>query len=165
MSYLLLAAREVSMVSLDTRLRPNCEEVIGKVLGDEAIIINLATGSYYAMPGVGAVIWQAIEEGCSLHEIAVRVSASYEVSVEQAGADVLDLANRLIQEGVAALAADTPAPRSSPAAPPASRAPYATPQLTAYSDMRNLLALDPPMPTIDSLTAGDKNDPHGSNES
>ena len=138
------------MLSLETRLRPNDEEVIGKVLDGEAILINLATGSYYAMPGVGALIWQAIEERCSLHEIAQRVSASYQVSVDEAGTDVLALAQRLLDEGVAALAADAPAPGTALAVP-GTRAPYEAPQLTAYSDMRNLLALDPPMPSIDTV--------------
>jgi hypothetical protein len=143
------------MISLATRLRPNDDEVIAKVLDGEAIVINLATGSYYAIPGVGAVIWQGIEDCCSMHEIAARVSAGYDVSVEQAGADVLELAERLMQEGAATLATDPVAPRSAPP-PPKSRAPYAVPQLTAYSDMRNLLALDPPMPSIDVLAAGGK---------
>ncbi len=139
------------MVALDTRLRPNHEEVIGKVLDGEAIVINLATGSYYAMPDVGAVIWEAIEEQCSLHEIADRVSARYDVSAERAAADMLEFAERLLQEGVVALTSDTAGHRDAPARA-AIRAPYATPQLTAYSDMRNLLALDPPMPSMDTLT-------------
>jgi len=153
------------MASLDMRLRPNDDEVIGKVLDGEAILINLATGSYYALPDVGAFIWQAIEAHCSLEEIAARVSASYEVSVEQAGIDVLALAERLMEEGIVAPAADVDAHPMTPA-PPAQRAPYAAPQLTTYSDMRNLLALDPPMPSIDTLAgAGTKSDQSGSNES
>lgn len=153
------------MVALDTRLRPNDDQVIGKVLDGEAIVINLATGSYYAMPDVGAVVWQAIEDHCSVQEIAIRVSATHEVSVERAGADVLELAERLMTEGVVALATGAAAPHGAPV-PAASRAPYVAPQLTAYSDMRNLLALDPPMPSIDALAgAGGKSNLRGSNQS
>jgi hypothetical protein len=154
------------MLLLASCLRPNDEEVIGKVLDGEAIVINLATGSYYAMAGVGAVIWQGIDERCSLQEIAVRVSANYDVSVEQAGVDVLQLAERLMQEGIATLAADSPEPVAAAPPPLAHRAAYAAPELTAYSDMRNLLALDPPMPSIDGLAGGGaKSDLGGSNES
>ena len=152
------------MLSLDTRMRPNDEQVIGKVLDGEAIVINLATGSYYAIPDVGAVIWQGIEERCSLQEIAVRVSANYEVSVEQAGADALELAERLMQEGVVAIATDIPASPAAQPTAPARRTPYAAPQLVAFSDMRNLLALDPPMPSIDALGGAGKNDRGSSNE-
>src|SRR5262245_59436101 len=153
------------MLSLETRLRPNDDEVIGKVMDGEAILINLATGSYYAIPDVGAFVWEAIEARCSLEEIALRVSASFEVSVEQARVDILEFAERLMQEGVVALAPDASANGAAPA-PPACRAPYVAPQLTVYSDMRNLLALDPPMPSVDTLAAaGVKGGRSGSKES
>ena len=75
------------------------------------------------------------------------------------------LAERLLKEGLVVPAAGEPhTPGAAPAAP-ASRAPYAPPELTAYSDMRNLLALDPPMPSIDDLTATARGNPGGSNES
>lgn len=159
------AEREaVRVVSLDMRLRPNDEEVIGKVLDGEAILINLATGSYYAIPDVGAVIWQAIEAQCSVGEIAARVNANYDVSVERARADMLEFAARLLDEGIVAPVfnglADGPAP-----APAPQRAPYAAPQLTVYSDMRNLLALDPPMPSVDALAGARKGERSGSQES
>jgi len=151
------------MVSLDMRLRPNDDEVIGKVLDGEAILINLATGSYYAIPDVGAFIWQAIEAQCSLEEIAVRVSGHYDVSVEQARTDMLTFAARLMDEGVVATSSD--ACGDSPAlAPPTHRAPYTAPTLTVYSDMRNLLALDPPMPSVDVLVGAGKGE-GGSQES
>ena len=152
------------MVSLDTRLRLNDEEVIGQVLDGEAIVINLATGSYYAMPDVGAFIWEAIEAQCSLEEIALRVNANYDVSLEQARADTLAFAERLIDEGIVAPVSDARGDRPA-LAPPTQRAPYAAPQLTVYSDMRNLLALDPPMPSVDALAGARKGDRSDSQES
>ncbi len=152
------------MLSRDARLRPNDEAVIGKVLDGEAILINLASGSYYALPGAGAVIWEAIVEQCALHEIALRVGALYDVSAERAGADIEALAARLLQEGLVVPATGEPPPRTETPTSPATPAPYVTPELTAYSDMRNLLALDPPMPSIDNLT-GPRGDAGGSNES
>jgi len=152
------------MVSLDTRLRPNDEEVIGKVLDGEAILINLATGSYYAIPDVGAFIWPAIEAQCSVEEIAVRVNATYDVSLEQARVDMLAFATRLMDEGIVTPASDARGDRPAPAPPP-QRAPYAAPQLTVYSDMRNLLALDPPMPSVDELAGAGRDERSGSKES
>ena len=148
------------MVALGTRLRPSDEEVIGQVMDGEAILINLATGSYYALPDVGALIWQSIEVHCSLDEIAARLSQHYDVSVERACADLLALADQLLQEGIVTISSETQALGDAPAAP-ANRSPYSPPRLSVYSDMRNLLALDPPMPMLDSLAGGHKRDPSG----
>ena len=38
-------------------VRANPDEVAAKVVQGEAIIINLATGVYYSMTGVGAAAW------------------------------------------------------------------------------------------------------------
>ena len=42
------------MSGLPERFRVNTEEVAAKVIDGEAIIINLTTGVYYSMDGVGA---------------------------------------------------------------------------------------------------------------
>jgi hypothetical protein len=132
------------MLTLSTRLCPKNEEIAADVLDGEVIIINLATGSYYAMNNVGALVW------CSLDEIAARVADSYDVSRERAGADLLALADRLIVEGVVGISDATVA--TGQGAPAAQRLPYERPDLGAYSDMRDLLAMDPPMPSVDALT-------------
>jgi hypothetical protein len=152
------------MVTLDMRLRRNDEEVIGQVMDGEAILINLATGSYYAIPEVGACIWEAIDAQCSLGEVAVRLNVQYDVSLEQARADVLEFAARLMDEGIVAPTPDARSDHPAPA-PPTHRAPYAAPQLTVYSDMRNLLALDPPMPSVDTLAGAARGGRSGSTES
>jgi hypothetical protein len=138
------------MLTLSTRLCPKDEEIAADVLDGEVIIINLATGSYYAMNNVGALVWRSIEQHCSLDEIAARVADGYDVSCERAGADLLALAERLIAEGVVGISDATVATGSG--APAAQRLPYEPPDLGAYSDMRDLLAMDPPMPSVDALT-------------
>lgn len=141
------------MLNPATRLCPNRDELAAEILDGEAIIINLATGSYYSMADAAAAIWQGVERHCSLEEIAARVAAAYDVPLEQARRDVAEIAERLLAENLARLSDTTASLGEAPPAP-ASRAPYATPVLNAYSDMRNLLALDPPIPSIDALDRG-----------
>lgn len=145
------------MVTLDTRLCPKDEDIAADVLDGEAIIINLATGSYYAMNNVGGLVWRSIEQQCSLDEIAARVSEHYEVSIERARTDLLTLSAQLLEEGVVQISDATGA--AGVTAPPTQRLPYEPPGLSAYSDMRNLLAMDPPMPSIDALTGSRKGGP------
>jgi coenzyme PQQ synthesis protein D (PqqD) len=138
------------MLTLATRLCPKQDDIAAEILDGEAIIINLATGSYYAMSKVGALVWQSIEQQASVDEIAARVSASYDVAIERARTDLLALATRLLDEGIVRIA---DAPRSMDAVSVQSeRQPYETPELSAYTDMRNLLALDPPIPSVDALS-------------
>lgn len=138
------------MLNAHIPLRPNGDEVIGKVIEGEAILINLATGSYYALPGAGALVWGGIEDHCSAEEIAARLASQYEVTLDEARADVLALAGQLVEERIALCDGDARPPADAPAVA-ASRKPYTPPAMNVYSDMRNLLALDPPMPTIDAL--------------
>ena len=90
------------MLTLQTRLRPNDQDVAAKVLEGEAIIINLSNGIYYSLDNVGGFIWEQIAAGLSLGEIVATVTAKYDVSAPQAQADLEQLAAQLVQEGIVA---------------------------------------------------------------
>ena len=138
------------MLSTQARLLPVGDEVAAKVIDGEAIIINLVNGSYYSMVDAGAEVWSLIERGCSLDEIVESVAASYEVDEETARADVASLSSDLLEEGLVSLASETEAGSvHKPAATHSGeRSPYEAPKLVKYTDMADLLALDPPMPGL-----------------
>ncbi len=136
------------MLTLSSRLCPNEAEVAAKVMDGEAILINLSNGIYYSMDEVGGFIWERIAAGHSLGDVASAVARSYNVPPERARGDVERIAAELLKESLV-LVADSDAPAG--AAPPEAAeqgAPYATPELQKYSDMADLLALDPPMPGV-----------------
>ena len=138
------------MLGLQSRLRPNEEEVAAKVMDGEAILINLSNGIYYSMDKVGGVVWELIEKRHSLEEIREAISGRYEVSPEQAQADVERLANELLQENLV-LEADDAAPRETlQPGDSQQRESYQSPQLNIYRDMGALLALDPPVPGLEA---------------
>jgi hypothetical protein len=138
------------MLSLQTRLRPNEEEVAAKVMDGEAILINLSSGIYYSMDKVGGVVWELIEKRHSLEEMREAISRRYDVSPEQAQADVERLANELLEEKLV-LGSDDPGPREEfSLLTQQSRELYESPQLNIYRDMGALLALDPPMPGLEA---------------
>ena len=143
------------MLTLATRLCPKDEEIAADVLDGEAIIINLATGSYFAMNNVGALVWRSIEQHRSLDEIAASVAASYQVAPERVRTDLLSLAEQLLAEGVVRIS-DATAATGAVAVPAAQQLPYEAPALSTYSDMRDLLAMDPPMPSVDALSGSRK---------
>ena len=136
------------MLSLRTRLRRKDDDIVAKVMDGEAVIINLSTGIYYSIDHVGAAMWELVEHGSSLDEIAAAIVARYDVSPAQAQADVARLGDELLHHDLVAVAADErPESASSvPIAAAASKLPYTAPQLQVYTDMEDLLALDPPTP-------------------
>ena len=130
------------------RLCPNEGEVAAKVMDGEAVIINLASGTYYSMDKAGGLIWELIEGRHTLEEMVVAVVARYEVSSAQAQTDIERLLGELTDENLV-IAADGEAPRVGNQPKEAQqRQPYEAPRLNAYRDMADLLALDPPMPGL-----------------
>jgi hypothetical protein len=133
------------MLTLQSRLRPNRQEVAAKVMDGEAIMINLSNGTYYSMDGVGGAIWEVIEGEHSLEEVVGAIVSQYDVEREVALADVESLVKQLVEENLVALSEDGPRSENQPR-DVQQRLPYESPSLNIYRDMADLLALDPPMP-------------------
>ena len=139
------------MLTPQSRLRLNEQEVAAKVIDGEAIIINLANGIYYSMDKVGALIWETLAEGHSLAEVTVAVLARYDIPQEQAEADVQKLAAELVQENLLVGSQDAPAFLNGGTIESPQKLPYEVPQLNIYRDMGDLLALDPPTPGLQDI--------------
>jgi hypothetical protein len=128
-------------------LRPNSPGVISEVLDGEAIIVNLETGAYYSLEGAGAEVWTAAESGATLETVIARVAAGFSSEPTEIAAGVTALVEELIDEGL--LVADGAPEDSTELAPPAAAAtqtdlpPFVRPVLQKYTDMADLLLLDP----------------------
>src|SRR5260221_1438674 len=136
------------MLALQTRLRRKDDDIVAKIMDGEAVIINLANGIYYSSDHVGAVFWKWIEKRYSLEEIAAAIVARYDVPRALAEDDAIRLGGELLQHELVVVAADEPQEPARPAPVPAAadKLPYRSPQLHTYTDMEDLLALDPPTP-------------------
>lgn len=135
------------MLTSSARLRPNLAEVAAKVMDGEAIIINLTNGMYYSMDQVGGLLWTLIERGQNISEMVDAVVDAYDVDAERVRPDLERLLAELLEEQLVVDTADFP-PDNSPLPVPTTRLPYLPPELNKYSDMGDLLALDPPMPAL-----------------
>ena len=43
-------------------------EVVAREVGEETMLLDLASGTYFGLDAVGGVVWQAIEDGATLAE-------------------------------------------------------------------------------------------------
>ena len=131
------------------RMRPNTPRVIGEVIDDEAILIDLETGSYFSLVGSGAHIWSAIERGASGDEIV----ASLQAVCAGVPADAPDLVSAFLDELAAAelvvVAPPTDPGGSSvangagPVRSSAGPAAFEPPAIQRFDDMQELILLDP----------------------
>jgi hypothetical protein len=69
--------------------------VLARQVGDETVLLHLASGTYFGLDPVGTRIWQLMAEGKTLLEICDKLIADYEVSREDLERDALALANSL----------------------------------------------------------------------
>jgi hypothetical protein len=134
-------------MDVPARLCPNDAEVAAKVIDGEAIIIRLSDGLYFSMSGIGGLVWQLIEQRRTLEEISAAVHARYAVSESDVRDDLTRLAGELVRERLV-IASDEGAPAGEETVAAAERHPYERPELQAYQDMADLLALDPPAPGL-----------------
>lgn len=148
------------MLTLQRRFRSNDAEVTAQVLDGEAIIINLSTGVYYSLDKVGSVLWAMIVEGHNPQEIVAAIIARYQASPEQVQADVAQVVEELIRENLIVSTDTAPPPQVTEETLPQQKDPYESPKLNIYRDMSDLLALDPPMPTLAEIPW--KESTHGS---
>jgi hypothetical protein len=75
-------------------------QVVSRLVGDETVILNLESGMYFGLDGVGKRIWESIEAGNSLTEIVSMIAAEYDVEAQQAEGDLLEFVTELVERGL-----------------------------------------------------------------
>lgn len=75
-------------------------KVMTRQVGDDAVILDLASGTYFGLDPVGARIWALMGEGKTLNEICDSIEQEYEVERPTIEADVLALTAQLQAEGL-----------------------------------------------------------------
>ena len=83
----------------DTRLSVP-PQVMSRLVGDETVLLDLESGMYFGLDGVGKRIWEAISEGLTLGEIAAVIVSEYEVDENQAQADTIEFVGDLVERGL-----------------------------------------------------------------
>jgi hypothetical protein len=75
---------------------------MSRLVGDETVLLDLASGIYFGLDGVGQKIWEAVTEGRSLGEAATAIVNDFEVDESQAQSDVIKFASELVERGLLA---------------------------------------------------------------
>ncbi|HEY3812802.1 MAG TPA: PqqD family protein [Caulobacteraceae bacterium] len=125
---------------MDKSYRVCAPAVVSEVIDGEAIIMDLRSGHYFSADGSGALVWQAVADGCGRAAILAWATEAFDAEPERVSADIDAFLAQLTEHGlVEAKDADA----GTPAPAPVARGAYRTPTLAVYTDMQDLLLLDP----------------------
>ena len=123
------------------RFNVKTPDVIHETYDDEVVIVNLDSGNYYSILRAGADIWNLLARGATADQTAELIAQSYDgerAAIERA---VSDLVTEFQREGLIVSAERDIVPLNWESKNP--RAKFETPSLQKYSDMQELLLLDP----------------------
>lgn len=122
-------------------LKENLEHVVSDLIDGEMVLLHMGAGNYYSLGGVGITLWKALQRGVDSVSLQSSLIATYpETPDQELGLELerwleeLKTENLIIEHGTSD--PDSLSVLDFPKS-------YQTPELTKYSDLQDLLLLDP----------------------
>jgi hypothetical protein len=75
-------------------------DVVFRVLGDGAVLVNLSSSEIFELNGTGAAIWEQLSRGESADEVVARVMTLFDVDRARADREVADFLGELRSRGL-----------------------------------------------------------------
>ena len=127
------------------RFKLNAPHVVAENFEDEVVVINLVKGSYYSIEKSGVPIWQLASAGATVADIETTITQRYAGDPLEMRAALQAFLAKLQQAEL--IVRDTnganPLPSSLNPEQAEGNRPFEPPILQEYSDMQQLLLLDP----------------------
>lgn len=118
------------------------QDVVLESFADETVAVHLGTGRYFSIDAIGAEIIDLLQTGSDVGTISDALVTRHDADHSLVDDAVAEFVGRLVAEGLV-----RPAPDGHPSTPiPGAAGPggaFTRPTLTVYSDMEDLLLLDP----------------------
>ena len=71
------------------------DEIIWRIVDNEALLLDTDSGNYFCLSESGTKIWNLLEENKSVDEIARIFANEYQIDVETAKSDILQFIEQL----------------------------------------------------------------------
>jgi len=78
------------------------DQVVWAALQDDIVLLNLDTGVYFSLDGVGRRFWELLSEGVAVDAMLQRLNDEYEVEAAVLRMDLDSLVRQLTAEGLIA---------------------------------------------------------------
>lgn len=87
------------MLTRDARLKIP-EQVVTRQVGDETVLLNLESGTYFGLDPVGSRFLELLEADGALAAVIARMLEEFEVTEAQLEDDLLRLADEMLASGL-----------------------------------------------------------------
>lgn len=114
--------------------------VIYQTLNNETIIINLDNGRYYSLNPTASFIWDSLAQNATVQEIGAAFSPNGNGNASAPSDAIALFVQQLLEQE---LVAPVAIPPRAPFALDAAATKFETPQMEIFTDMENLIPLDP----------------------
>ena len=125
------------------RLEPNEPRVVAEVIDGEVVAIDLKSGCYYSLRGSAAATWGCLAMGCSLEETVTELGARFNAPDGELAAETSRLRQELIDEKLLRARHGDAEQLALEEPPSEGLRPFESPELEKFTDMEDLLLLDP----------------------
>lgn len=128
-----------------TRYRINTPQIVHEAIDNEVVIVDFETGNYYSLEDVGAVVWTTLAAGADSAAIVQQIDAHYDCADADLASITSEFLGELVEQGLIVPMAASDDSISLPKLNGASavKSPFSAPKLNRYTDMQDLLLLDP----------------------
>ena len=131
----------------DLRFRLNTPDVMHETIDAEVIVIHLVSGNYYSLRETAAQIWALVDDtgALSVEEIVDALAVRYASPHSEIENAVTRFVSELAEEGLVAGVETEDGARPDLAQQPngVSKLPFEPPRVEKYTDMQDLVLLDP----------------------
>jgi hypothetical protein len=119
------------------------DKIVSEVIDGEAVLINLDLGNYYSLDKIGTEVWQLMSDGYSDKAIAQALTLRYTASADEVFMSLQRFIAQLLDEGIITRFESTASGLSTVPQESGVRMPFTPPTIMKYTDMQDLLLIDP----------------------
>jgi hypothetical protein len=116
-------------------LRQNSQDVVSDCIDGETVLLHMKAGNYYSLVGCAGALWECLSQGASQAQLWDWLNQRYPAEAHRV--DLEQWLRQLQQENLVVEATHAAATAC------AFTEPYLAPSLTKYTDLQDLLLIDP----------------------
>jgi hypothetical protein len=126
-----------------TRYSINHSKIVFEKFDDEVVLINLDNGNYFSILEVAGIVWGLIDKGFNREEAAKLLSELFGTPEAELEIDIQLFIEQLVSEELISISSIDSHTTVEAISVQTSGKVYAKPVLEVYSDMQDLILLDP----------------------